>query len=137
MVLDLVIDIGVLVLLVAGISLCVMLMVVLLKFVPPLLRSARNLDKISGDAAAVSGDVANDIATATRNAAAASENVVDASQDIATAASALAAIGQFNVPAILAQVASGQIGNVRQLAGFIGNNWPDAASRVGRFFRRS
>lgn len=98
--------------------------------------ASKDLATTAGALAAVSEEVSGDVATTARNAAAASENVVAASRDVATAANSLAAVGQLNVPVILGQVASGQIGNIRQLAGFIGSNWPAAASRAAAFFRR-
>lgn len=74
--LDMVIDIGIIVLVFVSIALCVVLIVVLAKLAPPLLRSSRHLEKISGDVAAVSENVANDVATTTHNAAMASESAV-------------------------------------------------------------
>lgn len=74
--LDLIIDIGVILLLLVSIVLCVTATAVLARLTPPLMRSAKHLEKISGDAAAVSEDLTNDIAKTTRNAAIASDSAV-------------------------------------------------------------
>ena len=182
MVLDLIIDIGTVLMLLAAVVLCVTGTVVLVKLLPPLLRSAQNLEKISTDAAAVSGDITLDISKTARNAAAASENAIEASGnlrkisndiasisgdvaqdtaktarnaatasentveatecivnaagDFAEAAANVVAISRLDVRAILTQIASGNINNVKDLAGFAGRNIPRAVSRVGSFFRR-
>ena len=80
-----VIDIGIIVLVFMSIALCVVLIVMLAKLAPPLLRSSRYLEKISGDVAAVSEAVTNDIATTARNASNASQNAVDASRNMVDA----------------------------------------------------
>ena len=133
---DLIIEIGIVALLAMGITVCITILVILLKLVPPALRTIRNLEKITEDFAGVSDSVASDIAGASHNAATASENMVRASEDFCTAAAALASLGRLNVPMILAEVAQGQIKNVRELAGFVGRNWPATASRIGSFFSR-
>ena len=136
-------DVLVVVLLGCATMLCVVLTIAVIKLVPPLLRSARNLDKISTDLTAVSGDVAQDIAKAARNTSVASENAVEASAntvaatgDFAGAMTTLAAVSQLDIRAILTLVANGNIGNVKELAGFVAGNIPQAASRVGSMFRR-
>ena len=74
--LNLIIDIGVIVLILAGIALCIVVIALVTRLTPPLLRSARHLEKISEDTATVSEDVAHDIAKTARNAAIASESAV-------------------------------------------------------------
>ena len=74
--LNLIIDIGVMVLILAGIALCIVVIALVTRLTPPLLRSARHLEKISEDTATVSEDVAHDIAKTARNAAIASESAV-------------------------------------------------------------
>ena len=76
MALDLVTDIGVIALILAGIVLCIAVIAFVARLTPPLLRSARHLEKVSKDTAAVSEGVANDIAMTARNAAIASESAV-------------------------------------------------------------
>ena len=143
MALDLITDVGVAVLLVVGVILCAALTIAVVKLLPPLLNTARNLEKVTSDLAAVSGDVAQDIAKTAQNTAAASENAVESSQnlvnatgDFAEAAANVAAISRLDIRAILVQVAGGNITNVKELAGFVGRNIPQAASRVRSLFRR-
>ena len=102
-----------------------------------------NLRKISADVVSVSGDAMQDIAKTTHNTAALSENAVEAMQnihgatgDFAETAANVLAISRLDIRAILVQVARGNITNVKDLASFVGNNIPRAASRVGSFFRR-
>ncbi len=120
------IEVGILILLIAGIALCITAIVVLWRIAPPLLRCTRNLERVTSDATAVSSDIASNLAHAAEktavaadNIAVASESMVDATGDIATGARTVAALGQMNVPQIIGQVASGQINNLRQLAGYI------------------
>lgn len=80
--LDLIINIGIMLLLVAAITLCVVTIIVLVKLAPPLLRAARNLDKISTDAASVSRDIADDVAKSARNTFITSEHAVEASANL-------------------------------------------------------
>ena len=74
--LGIVIDMGVILLLLVSVVLCIAAIAVLARLTPPLMRSAKHLEKISGDAAAVSEDVTNDIAKTARNSAVASDSAV-------------------------------------------------------------
>ena len=102
-----------------------------------------DLERISNDVSAVSGDFARDASRVAQNSAAASENAVEASRnvvnaaaDFAEAAANVAAYSRLDVRAVLAQVAAGNINNLKDLAGFVGQNLSRAASRVGSMFRR-
>lgn len=136
-------DVLVVILLGCATILCVALTIGVVKIAPPLLRSARNLDKISGDFAAVSHDIAEDLAKTAHNTAAASENAVQASSnmvsatgDFADAMATLAAVARVDIRAILTLVAKGNIGTLKDLAGYVAQNIPQAASRMGSIFRR-
>jgi len=139
-----VIDIGIIVLIFVSIALCVVLIVVLAKLAPPLLRSSRHLEKISGDAAAVSEAVTNDIATTARNASTASQNavdasrnMVDASKDAVRAAMALAAIANMDIRGILTQVVAGNVKNAKDFAQLVIRHLPEGLSRVGSILGRN
>ena len=143
MALDLITDVGVAALLIVGVLLCITLTIAVVKLLPPLLNTARNLEKVSSDLAAVSGDVAQDIAKTAHNAAVASENAAESSQnmvnatgDFAETAANLAAISSLDIRAILTQVARGNVGSLKDLASFVAQNVPQATSRVGSLFRR-
>ncbi|MCY4414790.1 MAG: hypothetical protein OXE87_00540 [Chloroflexi bacterium] len=101
------------------------------------------MDKISSDVAAVSQDIAQDLAKTAHNAATASENAVGASgnmlsatNDFADATATLAAVSRTDIRAILTLVANGNIGTLKDLAGYFAENIPQAAARVGSIFRR-
>ena len=143
MALDLITDLGVAVLVIVGSVLCVTLTIAVVKLLPPLLNTARNLEKITSDLAAVSADVAQDISKTAQNVSAASANAVESSQnmvnatgDVAEAAANVAAISSLDVRAILTQVARGNIVNLKDLASFVAQNVPQATARVGSLFRR-
>ncbi len=94
MVLDIVIDIGIILLLVASIVLCVAVIAILLKLSPPLLRFVRHLEKAAGDTAAVSGEVTDKIAEAARNATVTSEHAVAASRHLEKITKDVAAVSE-------------------------------------------
>ena len=93
--------------------------------------------------AGVADDVTTDVSQTAHNAAAASENTVaasrnavEATKDLAEIAAALVGIARLDVRAILTQFTAGNIGNLKDLAGFIIRNIPQGAARVGSIFRR-
>ena len=97
MALDLVIQIGIILLLLVAIILCTAATVVVVKLAPLLLRTVRNLEEVSKDAAAVSGNTARDIAKTAHNAAGASEkfivvsgNLEKISNDVASVSAGIA-----------------------------------------------
>lgn len=64
------------------------------------------------------------------------QNIKDATGDFAEAAANIAAISRLDIRAILTQVVRGNITNLKDLAGYVAQNMPQGASRVGSFFRR-
>lgn len=124
-------------------TLCLALTIAVVRIAPPLLRTARNLDKISGDFAAASQDIAEDLAKTAHNAAGASENALEASSnmvsatgDFADAMATLAAVARMDMRAILTLFANGNIGDLKDLASYVAQNIPQATSRIGSIFRR-
>ena len=86
---------------------------------------------VSGDAARDIANAAHNLNMASENAVEASKNVADATTDFAETAANVVAISRLDIRAILAQVARGNIGNLKDLAGFVAQN-----GTVGNFPRR-